>query len=125
MSATTIAVKTRDLRKEFGEGATRVQALRGVDFEGRQLRKGATDAIIKFVIEKGGDVPSYFKEMSDKISRNGGTASRQTGLANRQRGAKRQPGGGASRLGTTPAMASSRALRAAARSMRGIERMRP
>src|SRR5262249_23738653 len=34
----------------------------GVDFEGRQLRKGATDAIIKFVIEKGGIVPADFKE---------------------------------------------------------------
>jgi K+-transporting ATPase ATPase B chain len=45
----------------------------GVDFEGRQLRKGATDAIIKFVIERQGDVPGYFKEMSDRISRNGGT----------------------------------------------------
>ena len=45
----------------------------GVDFEGRQLRKGATDAIIKFVIERAGDVPGYFKEMSDTISRNGGT----------------------------------------------------
>src|ERR1035437_6010155 len=45
----------------------------GVDFEGRQLRKGATDAVIKFVIEKGGDVPSNFQEMSDRISRNGGT----------------------------------------------------
>jgi K+-transporting ATPase ATPase B chain len=45
----------------------------GVDFEGRQLRKGATDAICKFVIERGGDVPGYFLEMSDRISRNGGT----------------------------------------------------
>jgi K+-transporting ATPase ATPase B chain len=45
----------------------------GVDFEGRKLRKGATDAIIKFVIERSGDVPGYFKEMSDRISRNGGT----------------------------------------------------
>ena len=45
----------------------------GVDFEGRQLRKGATDAIIKFVIERGGEVPGNFKEMSDRISRNGGT----------------------------------------------------
>jgi putative ABC transport system ATP-binding protein len=36
MRATTIAVKTRDLRKEFGEGAARVQALRGVDFEAFQ-----------------------------------------------------------------------------------------
>jgi len=45
----------------------------GVDFEGRQLRKGATDAICKFVIERGGEVPGYFQEMSDRISRNGGT----------------------------------------------------
>src|SRR5215469_15950142 len=45
----------------------------GVDFEGRQLRKGATEAICKFVIERGGSVPIYFQEMSDRISRNGGT----------------------------------------------------
>ncbi len=45
----------------------------GVDFEGRQLRKGATDAIITFVMERGGEAPGYFKEMSDRISRNGGT----------------------------------------------------
>jgi K+-transporting ATPase ATPase B chain len=45
----------------------------GVDFEGRQLRKGATDAIMRFVMERGGDAPGYFKEMSDRISRNGGT----------------------------------------------------
>jgi putative ABC transport system ATP-binding protein len=36
MRATTIAVKTRDLRKEFGQGAARVQALRGVEFEAFQ-----------------------------------------------------------------------------------------
>jgi K+-transporting ATPase ATPase B chain len=45
----------------------------GVDFEGRKLRKGATDAICKFVSERGGEVPPYFQEMSDRISRNGGT----------------------------------------------------
>jgi K+-transporting ATPase ATPase B chain len=45
----------------------------GVDFDGRQLRKGATDAIIKFVIERGGDVPGYLQEMSDRIARSGGT----------------------------------------------------
>ncbi len=45
----------------------------GVDFEGRQLRKGATDAIVKFVVEKGGEVPGDFQEMSDRIARNGGT----------------------------------------------------
>ena len=45
----------------------------GVDFEGRELRKGATDAVCKFVQERDGQVPGYFQEMSDRISRNGGT----------------------------------------------------
>ncbi len=45
----------------------------GVDFEGRQLRKGSTDAIAKFVTERGGEVPGNFQEMSDRIARAGGT----------------------------------------------------
>lgn len=45
----------------------------GVDFEGRQLRKGATDAICKFVEERGGAVSNEIREVSDRISRNGGT----------------------------------------------------
>jgi K+-transporting ATPase ATPase B chain len=45
----------------------------GVDYEGRELRKGATEAIARFVIERSGEVPGYFHEMSDRISRSGGT----------------------------------------------------
>lgn len=45
----------------------------GVDFQGRQLRKGATDAICKFVGDCGGQVGGSVQEMSDRISRNGGT----------------------------------------------------
>ena len=45
----------------------------GVDFEGRHLRKGATEAICKFVIQEAGQVPADFQEMSDRISRTGGT----------------------------------------------------
>jgi K+-transporting ATPase ATPase B chain len=45
----------------------------GVDYSGRQFRKGATEAIAKFVIERGGGVPADFKDSSDRISRNGGT----------------------------------------------------
>ncbi len=45
----------------------------GVDMNGRHLRKGATDAIVQFVIEKGGKVPPDFSEISDRISRMGGT----------------------------------------------------
>jgi K+-transporting ATPase ATPase B chain len=45
----------------------------GVDFAGRRLRKGATDAICKFVTECGGVVGGDVQEMSDRIARNGGT----------------------------------------------------
>jgi len=45
----------------------------GVDIDGRRLRKGATDAIAKFVKEAGGIVPPSLSEISDRIARNGGT----------------------------------------------------
>ena len=45
----------------------------GVDIDGRRLRKGATDAIVQFVTDKGGPIPANFTEMSDGISRTGGT----------------------------------------------------
>src|SRR5205085_4210333 len=45
----------------------------GVDGGGRALRKGGTEAIMRFVIERGGVVPPAFRELSDRISRSGGT----------------------------------------------------
>ena len=45
----------------------------GVDFQGRRLRKGATEAISKFVAENSGRVNPEIQEQSDQISRNGGT----------------------------------------------------
>jgi K+-transporting ATPase ATPase B chain len=45
----------------------------GVDMDGRRLRKGATDAIVAFVREQGGPIPASITELSDRISRNGGT----------------------------------------------------
>jgi K+-transporting ATPase ATPase B chain len=45
----------------------------GVDFEGRRLRKGATEAIRQFVCDSGGKVGGDVQEMSDRIARNGGT----------------------------------------------------
>ncbi len=45
----------------------------GVDIDGRQLRKGASGAIAKFVKELGGHLPAGFEETSDRISRSGGT----------------------------------------------------
>ncbi len=45
----------------------------GVDLDGRQLRKGAVEAICKFAAERGADVPADFREIGDRISRGGGT----------------------------------------------------
>src|SRR6478752_3205132 len=45
----------------------------GVDIEGRQLRKGATDAIVTFVKEQAGRIPAELTTLSDRISRMGGT----------------------------------------------------
>jgi K+-transporting ATPase ATPase B chain len=45
----------------------------GVDFEGRRLRKGATDAICTFVRECGGHLTEDVQNLSDRIARNGGT----------------------------------------------------
>ncbi len=45
----------------------------GVDIDGRRLRKGATEAVIKFVLEQGGKIPADFRESSEHISRSGGT----------------------------------------------------
>ncbi len=45
----------------------------GVDIDGRQLRKGATESILNFVKEQGGKIPADFMELSEKISRSGGT----------------------------------------------------
>jgi K+-transporting ATPase ATPase B chain len=45
----------------------------GVNIDGRQLRKGATDAIANFVRQAGGKVTPALLEISDRISRNGGT----------------------------------------------------
>jgi potassium-transporting ATPase ATP-binding subunit len=45
----------------------------GVDIDNRQLRKGASGAIAHFVGKAGGQVPKGLAEISDNISRNGGT----------------------------------------------------
>ncbi len=45
----------------------------GVDFDGRQLRKGAGDAVIKFVEAEGGRPPAELQPVLDRIGREGGT----------------------------------------------------
>ena len=45
----------------------------GVDLDGRRLRKGATEAIARFIREQGGEVPQDLLDISASISRQGGT----------------------------------------------------
>jgi potassium-transporting ATPase ATP-binding subunit len=45
----------------------------GVDRNGHKLRKGAADAIKRFVEEQGGRVPTQLDEEVDKVARSGGT----------------------------------------------------
>jgi potassium-transporting ATPase ATP-binding subunit len=45
----------------------------GVDIDGRRLRKGATEAVAQFVKEQGGSADSSLTDISDRISRSGGT----------------------------------------------------
>jgi K+-transporting ATPase ATPase B chain len=45
----------------------------GVDFDGRQYRKGAADAVKHWVEEQGGKTPALLDEEVDKIARAGGT----------------------------------------------------
>jgi potassium-transporting ATPase ATP-binding subunit len=45
----------------------------GVDLNGRRLRKGAADAVKRFVEEKGGRAPARLDAEVDKIAREGGT----------------------------------------------------
>ncbi len=45
----------------------------GVDLDGQHLRKGAVDAIIRFVQQQGGAVPAGFAETAENIARQGGT----------------------------------------------------
>jgi len=45
----------------------------GVDIDGRRVRKGATESVIEFVQEHGGTVPTELMDITDRISRSGGT----------------------------------------------------
>lgn len=45
----------------------------GVDLDGRQIRKGATDAIVRFVEEAGGSFPSSVRAIVSDISKHGAT----------------------------------------------------
>ncbi len=64
--------KLHDMRADFipFSAQTRVS---GVNFDGRQIRKGAADAIEQFVTERGGEYPAALRQRVEEISKRGGT----------------------------------------------------
>ena len=79
-SIVVLAKEKHNLRgRELSESGTRFipfsayTRMSGVDLDGRSLRKGATDAIARFVAEKDGKIPPDFQEIADGIARTGGT----------------------------------------------------
>ena len=45
----------------------------GVSVDGREIRKGATDAVAAFVTAKGGVIPESVEQAADRVGREGGT----------------------------------------------------
>ena len=45
----------------------------GVDFDGREIRKGAVDAVERYVAEQGGSAPASMREVVEHIAKEGGT----------------------------------------------------
>ena len=45
----------------------------GVDLDGREIRKGATDAIERYVLSKGGKFPSELRQQVERVAKAGGT----------------------------------------------------
>jgi potassium-transporting ATPase ATP-binding subunit len=45
----------------------------GIDYEGRRIRKGASESVRRFVEEQGGGFPSDVQNLVERVSREGGT----------------------------------------------------
>ncbi len=61
-----------DLHAEFVPFTAQTR-MSGVNLDGRHLRKGAGDAVIKFVTDEGGRPPAELQPVLDRIGREGGT----------------------------------------------------
>jgi potassium-transporting ATPase ATP-binding subunit len=68
-------LRERDIEKMRGRFIpfTAQTRMSGVDVDGRQIRKGSTDAIARWVSEHGGAIPRPVKQTVDAIARSGGT----------------------------------------------------
>ena len=77
-SIVTLARERFDLReRELGDAElvpfTAQTRMSGIDTEGRVVRKGAADAVQRWVVEEGGFVPDALEPIVERIARAGGT----------------------------------------------------
>lgn len=76
LSKSTLGVRGRDIRPAEGSKFIPFSAetrMSGIDIDGREIRKGASDAIEEYVKSKGGSLPDSMRAAVDSIASSGGT----------------------------------------------------
>jgi potassium-transporting ATPase ATP-binding subunit len=73
--AKTYGIREHDMAAVHAEFVpfTAQTRMSGVDYNGTRLRKGAGDAIVRWVEEDGGQAPAELRPVVDRIAREGGT----------------------------------------------------
>jgi K+-transporting ATPase ATPase B chain len=69
-------IRGRDIKPSAGSRFipfTPELRMSGISWDGREIRKGATDAVAQFVQEKGGTVPESVTDAVGRVAREGGT----------------------------------------------------
>jgi K+-transporting ATPase ATPase B chain len=71
-----LGIRGRDIRAPDGSSFIPFSAetrMSGIDWSGREIRKGAHDAILEYVKNRGGSMPESIRAAVDSIAREGGT----------------------------------------------------
>jgi potassium-transporting ATPase ATP-binding subunit len=76
LSKETLGIRGRDIRAPAGSSFLPFSAetrMSGINLDGKEIRKGAQDAIVAFVESKGGQMPGEIRIAVDSIAKDGGT----------------------------------------------------
>ena len=76
LSKQVLSIRGRDIRPSEGSTFIPFSAetrMSGIDMEGKEIRKGANDAIEEYVVNKGGSLPASIRTAVDDIAKQGGT----------------------------------------------------
>ena len=71
-----LGIRGKDIRPSEGSTFMAFSAetrMSGIDMEGKEIRKGANDAIEEYVVNKGGSLPASIRTAVDDIAKQGGT----------------------------------------------------